>query len=151
MSPPRRFDDYDTPHYGEPAGRDYGGIDAGYRGGGHLGGDWPGGRRIPEPYRGQSGPMWGPPDRDYFDVPSNRGLGPRNYRRSDDRIREDVCELLTDDDEVDASDVEVNVSDGVVALSGTVGDRGAKRRAERIAESVRGVRDVRNELRLGGA
>ena len=89
-----------------------------------------------------------PPDRDYFDRPSNRGLGPRNYRRSDDRIREDVCDLLTEDEDVDAGDIDVSVSGGVVALTGSVGDRGAKRRAARIAESVRGVRDVQNDLRI---
>src|SRR5262245_20667475 len=50
------------------------------------------------------------------------GKGPRGYRRSDARIYEDVCEALTRDGEVDASDVEVTVEDGQVMLSGTVAD-----------------------------
>lgn len=153
---PTRTDDFDTPHYGEPRRRDYGrGRDAGYHGGGFLGGDWPGGWRYLDPYRGQSGPMWGPPSHDFIprdtdDAPpvSYRGLGPKNYRRSNERIREDVCELLTLDDFIDASDVEIVVNEGVVVLSGTVRDRTAKRRAEAIAESVRGVIDVQNNLRL---
>src|SRR5690606_39473108 len=32
---------------------------------------------------------------------SRRGLGPRNYTRTDERIREDVNERLMDDDHVD--------------------------------------------------
>lgn len=79
---------------------------------------------------------------------SFRGRGPKNYTRSDDRIREDVCERLTMDHDVDASDIEVQVSGGTVTLSGTVEDRHAKRRAEDIAESVHGVTDVQNQIRI---
>ncbi|HEX2061374.1 MAG TPA: BON domain-containing protein [Thermoanaerobaculia bacterium] len=82
------------------------------------------------------------------DRPSYRGRGPKNYQRSDERIREDVCERLTMDHDVDASDVEVNVADGVVTLSGSVSDRRAKRLAEDLCESVRGVKDVQNDLRV---
>ena len=79
---------------------------------------------------------------------SYRGRGPKNYRRSDERIREDVCERLTDDHYVDATDIEVNVQNGIVTLSGSVDDRGAKRRAEDVAESVSGVSDVQNQIRV---
>lgn len=85
------------------------------------------------------------------DRPSYRGRGPKNYRRSDEAIREDVCERLTMDHDIDASEVEVNVQDGVVTFSGSVSDRQAKRLAEDIAESVRGVTDVQNELRVARA
>ena len=77
----------------------------------------------------------------------HRGKGPKGYKRSDDRIREDVCDRLSDDDELDASDITVNVKDGEVTLEGTVNDRRAKQRAEDLAESVGGVRDVDNKLR----
>ena len=80
--------------------------------------------------------------------PSFRGRGPKNYQRSDDRIREDVCERLTYDERVDATDIDVEVREGVVRLSGTVDDRYAKRLAEDIAESVRGARDVENQIRI---
>src|SRR4051794_29447839 len=73
-----------------------------------------------------------------------RGRGPRGYERSSDRIREDVCEWLTDDDELDASDIEVEVERGIVILSGSVADRAQKRRAEDIAERARGGRGGRN-------
>jgi osmotically-inducible protein OsmY len=75
------------------------------------------------------------------------GKGPKGYVRSDDRIREDICDRLSDDDEVDASDVTVNVKEGVVTLAGTVPDRRTKHRAEDIADSTSGVRDVDNKLR----
>jgi BON domain len=74
------------------------------------------------------------------------GKGPRDYQRSDSRIREDVCDRLSDDDEVDASEIVVSVSAGEVSLSGSVVDRYSKRRAEHIAEAVRGVLDVQNHL-----
>jgi hypothetical protein len=80
---------------------------------------------------------------------SYRGRGPKGYQRSDDRIREDVCERLELDHYIDASDVEVQVSGATVTLTGNVDSRGAKRRAEDIAESVGGVRDVQNNLRVG--
>lgn len=76
------------------------------------------------------------------------GKGPKDYVRSDERIHEDVCDRLSDDDEVDASDIAVSVTDGDVVLQGTVVDRHEKRRAETIAFSVRGVIDVHNRLRV---
>jgi osmotically-inducible protein OsmY len=80
--------------------------------------------------------------------PDRRGLGPRNYRRSDDRIRADVCEALTDDPRVDAREIEVAVDDEVVTLTGCVRSRAEKRRAEDVALHCRGVHDVLNALRV---
>ncbi len=79
----------------------------------------------------------------------HRGRGPKGYARSDERIREDVNDRLTDDPYVDASDIEVSVSNREVTLSGTVDSREAKRRAEDIAESIPGVTHVQNNLRVG--
>lgn len=76
------------------------------------------------------------------------GKGPKGYRRSDDRIREDVCEALFRSPRVDASDIEVSVKDGNVTLKGTVESRNAKREAENCIENLSGVEDVQNELRL---
>jgi hypothetical protein len=76
------------------------------------------------------------------------GRGPKGYKRSDDRIREDVCDRLTDDPTIDATDMEVSVKDGEVKLLGTVDGRAEKRRAEDIVENVAGVRDVHNQLRV---
>lgn len=70
----------------------------------------------------------------------------RRYR--DPRIREDAFERLTHDNDVDATDMEVSVLDGVVTLNGTVSDRDQKRRAEDILETIVGVREVQNNLRV---
>lgn len=76
------------------------------------------------------------------------GRGPRGYTRSDDRIKEDVCDRLTDDWRVDASDIGISVNQSEVTLDGTVGSREERRRAEDLAESVSGVRHVQNNLRV---
>jgi hypothetical protein len=77
-----------------------------------------------------------------------RGRGPRGYQRSDERIHEEVCETLTDDGSVDASDIDVRVDNGEVTLSGTVHSRDEKRRAEDVIENLPGVRDVHNSLTI---
>ena len=76
------------------------------------------------------------------------GRGPKGYRRSDDRIQEDVCEALSQHPGLDAGDIEVKVQNGEVTLSGTVSDRHDKRMAEDCAERCSGVQDVRNEIRV---
>jgi hypothetical protein len=80
---------------------------------------------------------------------ARRGPGrpPRGYQRSDDRIREDICERLMEGP-VDVGDVEVTVSEGEVTLSGTVEERWEKRAIEDIAAHVRGVHDVHNRVRV---
>jgi BON domain-containing protein len=75
------------------------------------------------------------------------GKGPKGYTRSDERIREDVCDRLSDDDEIDARDITVTVKAAEVVLEGTVNDRRSKHRAEDVAESVSGVKEVTNHLR----
>lgn len=83
-------------------------------------------------------------DRDH----GHRGRGPKGYVRPDDRISDDVHHHLSDDPWLDASDVEVQVKDGEVTLSGTVDDRRAKHRAEHCVEDIHGVKHVQNNLRV---
>lgn len=83
-----------------------------------------------------------------FRYPSRRGLGPRSYARTDERIREDVNERLMDDDHVDATEVTVALNDATVTLSGSVRDRWQKHRAEDLADACSGVQDVRNQIRV---
>jgi osmotically-inducible protein OsmY len=78
----------------------------------------------------------------------HRGRGPKGYRRSDERIKEDVNDRLSDDYYLDASDIEVMVQNTEVTLTGTVRNRNDKRRAEDLAESVSGVTNVENRLRV---
>ncbi len=77
-----------------------------------------------------------------------RGRGPKNYRRSDERIRDEINDRLTENEWLDATDIDVNVNSGVVILSGAVDSRYAKRLAEDIADSVSGVINVQNNLRV---
>ena len=79
---------------------------------------------------------------------SHRGKGPKNYRRSDDRIRDDVNDRLTDYPYLDASDIDVEVSNGEVVLTGTVESRYAKRMTEDIVDNISGVTHVENRLRV---
>lgn len=76
------------------------------------------------------------------------GYGPRGYRRPDESIHDDVCDRLTQHAEIDASDIEVTVSEGEVTLTGTVEDRRIKRLVEANVEMIPGVVDVHNELIL---
>jgi Flp pilus assembly secretin CpaC len=78
----------------------------------------------------------------------HRGRGPKNYQRSDERIREDVNDRLTDNSFIDAANIEVEVSGREVILTGTVNSRYEKRLAEDIAEDVSGVSDVENRLKV---
>ncbi|MBX3230582.1 MAG: BON domain-containing protein [Labilithrix sp.] len=77
---------------------------------------------------------------------SHRGKGPKGFKRSDERIRELVSEALADHHDIDASDVEVTVTDGEVTLAGTVDHRDVKRLAENVVDAVAGVIDVHNKL-----
>jgi hypothetical protein len=52
--------------------------------------------------------------------------GPKNYQRSDERIREDICERLWHDSYIDSSEVEVKVQNGEVTLEGAVPRRDMK-------------------------
>lgn len=86
---------------------------------------------------------------DRYNEGGYRGKGPKTYHRSEERIKEDVCDRLTDDDMLDASDIEIEVHSDEVVLTGRVDNRMQKRRAEDLVESVSGVRNVENRLRVG--
>lgn len=83
---------------------------------------------------------------DYGALEGEKGKGPKGYMRPDERIFDDVCELLTRDRDIDASQIEVQVDKGVVTLTGKVEDRNMKRFAEQVIENVSGVKDVQNLL-----
>jgi osmotically-inducible protein OsmY len=76
------------------------------------------------------------------------GKGPKGFKRSDERIREDVSEAIARQGWIDASDVEVRVQSGEVTLSGTIVHRDHKRMIERMIEDLPGVVDVHNEIRI---
>lgn len=77
-----------------------------------------------------------------------RGIGPKGYRRSDDRINEDISDRLSDHSRIDAENIAVKVEGGEVYLRGSVPDRKTKRLAEDVCMRASGVSDVMNELRI---
>lgn len=78
----------------------------------------------------------------------HRGNGPQSYTRADERIREDICDRLTEDSNVDARYINVAVDHGVVMLEGSVTDRSMKYDAEECSWGVSGVKDVDNRIRV---
>ncbi len=76
------------------------------------------------------------------------GRGPKGPIRTDERIKEDVCERLSWNDEVDATEIAVRVENGEVTLEGSVETRYMKRLAADLAERVPGVIDVHNAMRV---
>ena len=81
--------------------------------------------------------------------PRYRGKGPRSYKRSRERIIDDVAEALTREPELDAGEITVEVNDERdVILGGTVTHRADKRLAEDLAADVFGVDDVHNNIRV---
>jgi hypothetical protein len=85
---------------------------------------------------------------DYAADAGHYGRGPKGYQRSDQRISEDVCERLSEDAQIDASEIEVSVQAGVVTLKGAVPSRHMKHLAEDCADRVFGVKDVENRVRV---
>lgn len=89
--------------------------------------------------RGQHAPDW---------RESQFGKGPKGYKRSDERIAEEINQCLMDDHRIDASDIEVKVQNGEVSLTGTVSDRRCRRDVEDLVESISGVSEVSNQLKV---
>ncbi|UOF02912.1 BON domain-containing protein [Bdellovibrio reynosensis] len=75
------------------------------------------------------------------------GKGPKNYQRSDERIYEEICEILTLDPDVDASDIEVKVRNGEVTLSGTTETKSLGRYVENSIEHITGIKNILNRIK----
>jgi osmotically-inducible protein OsmY len=65
---------------------------------------------------------------------------------TDQGIADAIDDEFLLDPAVPANDIDVRVSEGVVSLRGTTGNILSKERAERIAETVKGVRSVVNRI-----
>jgi hypothetical protein len=109
-------------------------------------------RDRPNPYLSQYGDRFVDPyERDLHPKAASgnyAGKGPKGFHRSDDRVREEVCATLTRHPGVDATDIDVDVSLGVVTLKGTVQERRMKHLAEISIENLLGVKDVINQVRV---
>lgn len=88
-------------------------------------------------------------DHDFFlRAVSDTGCGPHGATRSDRRLRKAVCDALTKDSDLDASQIEVSVGNGRVTLSGTLEQRWQKHHAGNLAARCRGVCEVDNRIRV---
>jgi hyperosmotically inducible protein len=67
---------------------------------------------------------------------------------TDTLITTKVKAELTKDKATSANDINVTTKDGVVMLNGAVSSRAEKEKAEQDAKSVKGVIDVKNNLRV---
>ena len=74
--------------------------------------------------------------------------GPRSRRKSDESLRQEIREILTGDPELEVTDIEVEVEGGAVTMRGAVVDSEARLLAEELVESLAGVREVHNRLRV---
>ena len=72
----------------------------------------------------------------------------RLQAEEDARIRQDVCARLAASGAVDSSELDVTVEDGVVTLAGVIDDHRGKYVAGDIADSIIGVREVRDQIRV---
>lgn len=69
---------------------------------------------------------------------------------SDDKIYDQVRQRLANDPDVKGGGFDVTVKDGEVTLKGTVNDKNAREKAEKITKKVKGVTKVDNQLKIFG-
>ncbi len=79
------------------------------------------------------------------------GKGPKNYRRSSERIQDDIFLIYTKHRNLDASFIEVNVIGDELHLEGYVRTRPMKWLAEDLASEVPGVNKIINQLKIRDA
>lgn len=72
------------------------------------------------------------------------------HKISDDRIYDQVRQKLANDPDVKGGGFDVAVKDGVVTLKGTVNDKNAREKAEKLTKKVKGVTKVDNQLKIFG-
>jgi osmotically-inducible protein OsmY len=129
---------------GSSLGQGYGGRGRGMSGGGDM-------SEMPRDDQGRfTSPYTSGSTRSGRNFGPHTGRGPKNYTRSDERIREEVSDRLEQDGDIDASEIEVKAQNGLVTLSGSVETRQEKHMAEQLAEDCAGVKDVQNLIKVSG-
>jgi osmotically-inducible protein OsmY len=74
--------------------------------------------------------------------------GPKGYKRSDERLKEDISERLMNSVHIDAAEVSVEVQNGKVTLEGSVPERRMKHQIEDLVDNCPGVQDIDNRVRV---
>ena len=108
-------------------------------------------RLRPNPIN-QTDPFYDDYDPSYKDQYQTRtnyyGIGPKGYKRSDMRLKEEAYLLLNQDPILDSSSIQIDVLNNVIYLKGVVDSRRDKKRAEVLIEDIYGIEDVQNQLRI---
>lgn len=92
---------------------------------------------------------WGRPGRGGMPPAPRYGLGPKGYQRSDERLKEDICErLMWRGEHIDVSEVSIDVKEGNVTLEGAVPERRMKHAIEDIVDECMGVKEIENRIRV---
>jgi osmotically-inducible protein OsmY len=73
---------------------------------------------------------------------------PQDKKATDDYINDAVKQKLAADTVVKGGDLDIEVKDGVVTLSGKVHEQRQKSRAEQVAKKVHGVKSVVNNIKI---
>jgi hypothetical protein len=90
-----------------------------------------------------------PSYKDQYQVKKNYyGLGPKGYKRSDMRLKDEACLLMNQDPILDSTNIQIDVLNNVIYLRGIVDSRRDKKRAEVLVEDIYGIEDVQNQLKI---
>jgi len=135
----QRFQERNEPTYRSDTYRDWEGSSVGHA-------DW----NARGDYRsGSQDQSWGRGSNDQQSrLNEQKNRWPKSFKRNDERLKDDIHEELIRHGRIDASDIEVQVKEGEVTLTGQVTSRHDKRIAEELAEKVLGVHDVQNQLKV---
>jgi len=157
--PSQSSSNFNKPYYNQQAfdyddNNNYESRNHDYEGGNY---DMNQGRRGGE-YYGSNQRSYMPYNQDSFSRTQNTssrgefyGKAPKNYERSDERIKEEICDRLMSQGMFDPSDVEIEVKDGVVSLQGNVDSRSTKYQLEEISEGILGVKDIDNKVKVSSS
>lgn len=95
------------------------------------------------------GSYWGRAGRGPMPPAPRYGRGPKGYQRSDERLKEDICErLMWRGEHLDVSEVSIEVKDGNVVLEGAVPERRMKHAIEDVVDECMGVKEIENRIRV---
>jgi osmotically-inducible protein OsmY len=74
--------------------------------------------------------------------------GDAGSKLNDQKIKEIVSDVLLHSHEVDASEIEIDVQDGVVTMNGYISSKGMLKVAEDLVGSIPCVEDVFTQLKI---
>lgn len=76
------------------------------------------------------------------------GKVPKGFHRADDIIKDEVWMLLMREEGLDLTEIEIDVKEGAVTLTGTVSELRMKHQIPILVSQCLGVKDVINDLHV---